>query len=475
MQQKKHKTKKTYIKWGVFVPLFYLFYFSVGALLPFAVPKEPSGQLTRTFDTDTFLTPSGSNDRAYIAEDNADALALRLDMFAKAQHSIRISTFDIRPGKSWDKMAGALIAAADRGVKVQILVDGMYGMLHMKQLPDFYAVGTHANIEIRFYNPIHPLKPWTVNGRLHDKYILADDNLLLAGGRNTFDYFLQTNRKSIGYDREVFVYHESGDASQNVFTEMATYFSKIWDASHSKPRYHTMPAYMESDITEKQRAYREAYKNISLPDYDYLDLTIPVEHVSFLHNPPHTGNKEPTLFYQLTQLMLEAKEQVIIQTPYANYSSYMSARMREIAKKVPRTELLINSVAVGDNVMASSDYLIHKEEVLSVGMDVYEFFGDHSSHSKSVLIDQDISIIGSFNFDMRSTYLSTETMIVITGEEFQTQLAENMNFFKEQSLKCSTDDTYEASSTVAEKEIPKKRLLLYRILGPVLQLFRYLV
>lgn len=84
----------------------------------------------------------------------------------------------------------SLLEAADRGVKVQILVDGLYGTLHMEGNPIFYAAGTNPNIEIKFYNIPNPLKPWTINGRMHDKYLLVDDKLLLLGGRNTFDYFL---------------------------------------------------------------------------------------------------------------------------------------------------------------------------------------------------------------------------------------------------------------------------------------------
>ena len=80
--------------------------------------------------------------------------------------------------------------------------------------------------------------------------------------------------------------------------------------------------------------------------------------------------------------------------------------------------MLINSRAVGDNVVASSDYTKNWKKVVGTGMPVYEYQGDHSCHGKSVLIDDQLSIIGSYNFDMEVLGVS-KTMLVINGKEFQ--------------------------------------------------------
>ena len=184
------KTKRKTGRWILLFILLILLYEAAGACLPFAFQKTVSDSYKKTVDVPAFYGSGPGRERAGIVETNKGALDTRLAMFRDAKKSIIISTFDIREGKSTDDIFAALIDAADRGVKVQILVDGLYGMLHMNGKTIFQAAGSHPNIEIRFYNEPNFLKPWTINGRLHDKYVIADGSLLLMGGRNMFDYFI---------------------------------------------------------------------------------------------------------------------------------------------------------------------------------------------------------------------------------------------------------------------------------------------
>lgn len=475
MKVKEGKPQLIKLKWVLLALLAFVLYLVIGALAPFALQKEPTPKTKEGFSAQSCYGNGSSRDRACVVEDNQEALDLRLAMFASAKERIVLSTFDIRPGKSWDQIAAALIHAADRGVQVQILVDGMYGMIHMKREPEFYAVGTHKKIEIKFYNPVNLLLPWTFNGRLHDKYILVDDSLLLAGGRNTFDYFLLNSKKDVGYDREVFVLHEEDSPSPGVIAQVDEYFQKVWNLSCSRLRYHKPPHFGKKDVGDKLAAYRAAYGTLEIPAVDYHAITTATDQVTFLHNPTNILGKEPVLFYQLCTLMKQAKKDVFIQTPYANFSKYMYSQMTELADLVPDTKMMINSVAVGDNVMASSDYLLNKEKVWATGVQTYEYFGAHSSHGKSILIDDDISIVGSYNFDMRSTYLDTETMLVIHGKDFQKQLAEEMNDLLVDSLLVAQDGTYVPKEGLLPKETDPGKKRLYSVLGPVLQPLRYLV
>ena len=86
---------------------------------------------------------------------------------------------------------GALLEAANRGIKVRILADGFeswdcYGMESLI----FYALSSHENIEVKIYNRANPLTPWKMMGRMHDKYLIADGSIYILGGRNTYNYFL---------------------------------------------------------------------------------------------------------------------------------------------------------------------------------------------------------------------------------------------------------------------------------------------
>ena len=81
-------------------------------------------------------------DRAAVVETSMDALNSRIQMIHQAKERIVLSTFDIRAGQSCDDIFSSILEAADRGVNVQILVDGLYGSLHMKNEPIFLCIGS---------------------------------------------------------------------------------------------------------------------------------------------------------------------------------------------------------------------------------------------------------------------------------------------------------------------------------------------
>ena len=174
---------------GILLVLFIL-YVVVGMLVPFVHMKTVSKENKAKIKTESFYSTSRKDgvDRAKIISDNKDALDLRLDMIRKAKKEIIISTFDIREGYSSDDIFSELLKASRRGVKVKILVDGLYGTIHMTGKDIFKAVGSEPNVKIKFYNTPNLLKPWTINGCLHDKYVISD-NKFINGGRKYLRLF----------------------------------------------------------------------------------------------------------------------------------------------------------------------------------------------------------------------------------------------------------------------------------------------
>ena len=123
----------------------------------------------------------------------------------------------------------------------------------------FQAAGSHPNLEIRYYNKPNLLKPWTINGRMHDKYVLIDNKLLLMGGRNMFDYFIGNYpQKSKGYDREVLLYHqeiEGETSSENVILEVREYFQKIWGQECTRPVFEGKSREDEETAKEIKKSF----------------------------------------------------------------------------------------------------------------------------------------------------------------------------------------------------------------------------
>lgn len=403
----------------------YLIYAVAGALLPFTIHHTVNAAFQAAFDREAFYA-TGSTDRAALVSTNTDALDVRLRMISEAKERIIFTNFDIRDGESSRDIFAALLAAAERGVQIQILTDGMNGLVSTSRSALFTALGRMEQVEFRFYNTPNLLFPWTFNGRLHDKYILVDDRLLLLGGRNTFDKFIgnYVPEEKKSHDLEVLVYNAGADCSHSVLSQVEAYFHSVWNGPYATPRlerdYAFSPA--SNQMATALRGRYERWKNTrpALFDgsFDYTADTVPVDWITLIHNPTTNLSKEPWVWWQMQQLMEGARERVVLQSPYALADDAMYAGLSEVSSKGIPFALQINSTGVGDNFMASSDYTYNKHKLLATGVTIWEWFGDYSSHGKSLLLDRDLALVGSYNLDPRSTYIDTELMLVFHGSEF---------------------------------------------------------
>ena len=206
---------------------------------------------------------------------------------------------------------------------------------------------------------------------------------------------------------------------------------------------------------------------------DYEAMTVPVEKATLLTNPTGIFAKEPTLWWQLQQLMEGARDRVYLQTPYAVPSAAMYDGLARVAEKGIPFEMQLNSVAVGDNLVASSDYLTNRSRLLDTGVTVWEWFGDYSSHGKAALID-DLAVVGSYNFDMRSTYLDTEMMLVFYGDAFYDLLEANLMEMEAQCLQVS-EEGYLPRAGVEPKTYGPPKSILYPVTRWLSQPFRFLI
>lgn len=369
---------------GISLLCFFL-YIVLGALLPFGAVKNETGNLTD--EISRFYGESEEKERAALIEENEDALLTRLSMIEEAEEEIILSTFDIRTGNSTTDVFSALIAAADRGVAVKIYVDGLYGMIHMRGRELFEAAGSHENVEIRFYNEPNLLRPWTVNGRMHDKYLIVDDHFLLMGGRNMFDYFLGEGDSNVrGNDMEVLIWQEDNGKGTGAIAQVKAYFSQIWNQKYSKAVFEDKSGKgTQQELARLRNHYITMKKQEKFPvSENWKTRTVEIENALLVTNPNHIMKKSPDVWYTLYELMRQAKESVIIQTPYAVFSKEMYEGIAQIAKNVPETKLLINSRAAGDNLVASADYTKNWTHIVQTGMPVYEYQGEHSCHGNAL-------------------------------------------------------------------------------------------
>lgn len=466
--------------------LFVVLYLIIGAVAPFIHYKKISKETKVQTDvvSKVYDTKNGT-DRAKLLETNASAWEDRIRLLHLAKDRIILSTFDMREGKSTTDLAAILLKKADEGVKISILVDGLNGEFRMHDNDFFYALSSHENIEIRFYNPMNLFLPWKTQGRMHDKYIIVDDLAYILGGRNTFDYFIgeyKTNNRS--YDREVLIYntkHGTGENQDSSLYQVEDYFTSVWNSDYVETFGKEKEIQTRETVKEKKESLLNHYRQLVkekpeyFEDYDYEQDTVPTESVTLLSGDIGIYGKEPKVLYQLEQLMSQAKEAVRIHTPYAVCNSYMYDVLRKVKESVPEVTMMINSIENGDNFFASSDYRINKKNVVETGVQIYEYDGGNSYHGKSIVIDDNISIVGSFNYDLRSTYMDTELMVAVNSKELTAQLTENMEALEKDCRKVVTAKEYEVPDHITVQEIPTIKKAAMFVVGWVSQLFRFLI
>ena len=477
--------KKHMISTSLIILLIVVFYVVIGVVAPFMKYKKISTKTKQsiTIINDVYQTKE-TVDRAMLLESNQSAWEERIRLLNIAKERIILSTFDIREGKSTTDLAALLLHKAEEGVKVYLLVDGINGELHMKGNSFFLSLASNKNIEIRFYNPIHVLLPWKTQGRMHDKYVIVDDFAYILGGRNTFDYFIgEYKAKSRSYDREALIVNTKYNTKsrESSLFQVEEYFYSVWNLKETKKFSNKQSVLEKDDVKEQVNALHAHYNALKqkystyFKEYDYINNTVPTKGVTLISGDVSIYAKEPKVLYQLCELMSQAKERVLIHTPYAVCNEYMYGELKKVADNVPTVIMMLNSIENGDNFFASSDYRLNKADLIKTGLTLYEYDGGTSYHGKSIVIDQDISIIGSFNFDLRSVYMNTELMLVIRSEELTKELSSYMEAYQNDCRKVINEEEYETPSHIRIEEIPGKRRVAMTIVGRLLQPFRYLL
>ncbi|MCG4586292.1 phospholipase D-like domain-containing protein, partial [Anaerosalibacter bizertensis] len=208
---------------------------------------------------------------------------------------------------------------------------------------------------------------------------------------------------------------------------------------------------------------------------DWLAISLPTNKVTLIHNPIERFNKEPWCWYEITNLAERAKEFIFIQSPYIIPTKDMLKHIGTIDVPRENIDILTNSLASTPNAMAYSGHIRHRKKMVDFGANVYEFQGPGSIHAKSYIFDDRISLVGSFNMDSRSTYLSTETMVVIDSKEFANHLKKVIEDNSNNSLKVLENYSYEYNSAVEEGEVLLSKVIKIRILSIITYLFDYML
>jgi cardiolipin synthase C len=440
----------------------YMLYITIFGMVSFHYREPKVSTYKEDLQVDRFYGEGVSQDRVILLEEKMFSASARVNLLENAESSIDVAYYTIHEGYIADLFLGMIFDAADRGVKVRILLDGMFHNLRGNFKDVLYAFIQHPNIEIKFYEPFKPFQPWTWNNRFHDKMLLIDHKFAVIGGRNVGNrYFIQEGKKAPTNDRDVLLINTNENHPEaSVLYQMNNYFDEAWNHTYSKYPLKTLSdrqtqkavrtiKRLENNLHKLEKNEKDLFKKT----YAWDEMSLPTKKVTLIRNPLQRYNKEPWVWYELNAIAKQAKKSVVIQSPYVIPTEQMLRYADPIYSQPKKTTILTNSLASTANVIAFSGYTNHRDNLVNHGINVLEYQGSDSLHAKTWVFDNRLTAIGAFNVDSRSTFLSTESMVVIDSVEFTEQLNKELDYYYRKSLRASTDGNYEGDTLVKEGKV----------------------
>jgi putative cardiolipin synthase len=404
----------------------------------------------------------------YILEKGEESLVGRAWLAQQATESIDVQYFIWSTDNVGILAAEQLLRAAERGVRVRVLVDDLLVDAEDRTL---LLLSAHPNAEIRIYNPnlsvgvgfLERLKNVftdfrAVNQRMHDKTAIFDGVAGITGGRNMADEYFDFDHEYNFRDRDVLIL---GAAVQ----EMQNNFDEFWNSDYAAPVEAIFTGEAQeispADVQQRSRelrAYAENPANFA-PEIrdaiakteDYFPLLIQAivwDDVTFVSDAPGKnagtdglgGSGEST--DRLINAVKNATSSILIQSPYLILPDGGIELFHSLVRQGVRIRISTNSLASTDNIQAFSGYSAQREDLLRAGVELYEF-KPHPAikdelvenypriaktnpifalHAKSMVVDDKLVFIGTFNLDPRSANLNTEVGILVENRDLARQL-----------------------------------------------------
>ena len=482
--------------------------------------RKPDEKFAEMLKQTEFTSDTPGGERIRCIDDNEEALLWRLRMIGAAKKSIVLATFDLRADESGTDLLAALNHAAEKGVEIKLLIDGIYQQLFLNGSKEFQALAARENVEVGVYNPVSPVGIFKLNYRMHDKYVIVDDKMYLLGGRNSNDIFLGDYTTDVNVDRDILVCDTTNGKGESL-QELEAYFQQIWnedcvkikggrkknsseisvseeaaddsegtESNLKNPDIVNGKSNAENEITdetqERLSKYEKQYQSLEMryaslkekytdiEDYSsWQEDTIPANKITLVNNGTHAGPKTP-LVLQTIRYLAQNADNVTIQITYGVCNGYMYDTLNEIASHA-QLKIILNAVEKGSNPWGCTDYLNQKKKILNTGADVYELMNEVPVHTKAVLLDDRLSVVGSYNLDMRSTYLDTELMLVIDSKELNQQIQFTEGTYIEKSKEVLSNGQETEGGQYETKELNWQKKLFYGVLRIIIRPLRQLL
>ena len=379
------------------------------------------------------------------------AFDARVALLHRAERSLDLQYYDIHRDQAGRTLLRELRDAAQRGVRVRLLVDDFYAA----EIEDLLAgLAAYPNAQVRLFNPM-PMRHGTpvmrlamspgdfqlYNHRMHNKLFIADNVVAIYGGRNVADEYFMKNDVANFIDIDAI-------STGRVVTDLSNVFDQYWNSPSSWP-VHTVLG-NPADAAQARRQFDAAVEDAHVPlpgaAADPMGqfsietqlregrLALSYATANVYADPPEKASDpvlamQPTLAVSaLLTAMSGAKQEALIVSPYFVPGTVGMPLIRQARENGVRLSIFTNSLGSTDEPLVHYSYAAYRLAMLRIGVDLHEVsptqarrsrrFGDFGRsiprlHAKVAVVDRERLLVGSANMDGRSAVGNTELGVII--------------------------------------------------------------
>lgn len=423
--------------------------------------KQPSSALPPVTDTPSTryiaseLMPHGDQSGFRLLTLGTNALMSRVALTDHAQRSIDMQYYIFKNDATGRLLAQRLLTAADRGVRIRMLLDNI-SISNADRMLD--ALDAHPNIQVRLFNPFNTRNPQILskmgqfllegrrlNRRMHNKSIIFDNSVAIIGGRNIGNDYFNAGDETDFRDLDLL-------AIGPVVGQASKIFDAYWNSDAAIP----VAAFRNTrdtqrDLTQLRVVLAHDARSFAQSDYAQASLHElpggatadrrgewfwgPAEVVADQPEKvdPASGDDAPWFRIGPTlKTMIEAsKQEVLLVSPYFVPGDTGTRFLTSVAQRGENVVVLTNSLAATDEPVVHTGYARYRNRLLEGGVKLYELrpepgaaqpataLGKSSGvslHAKAMIIDSQHVFIGSLNMDPRSKLLNTEMGVIIDSQ-----------------------------------------------------------
>jgi putative cardiolipin synthase len=384
------------------------------------------------------------------------AFTVRIAMTDLAEKSLDMQYYIWEADATGRILSERLIQAADRGVRVRLLVDDI---VLAGRDANVAAMDAHPNIEIRVFNPFANRDARVfdfivdldrVNHRMHNKIMVMDNAVAIVGGRNIGNHYFGVATDANFRDLDI-------AAAGPVVREISGVFDHFWNGDWAVPIAALVERpYTEAQLRETRETVREWVAEYDYPyplDQEVADLNTELGSIRdlFIWGPGQIVWDDPAAIKEgisdgpilkgIQKNIATLQNELLIESAYFVMRDESIESMENLSERGVKVRVLTNSLASNDVVAAHAGHAKRREEMIENGMELYEYRPDSriskirayrgeskaALHTKAMVFDRELVFIGSFNLDPRSAAINTEAGLYVESRELAAQVAAYMD------------------------------------------------